>query len=67
MTNYLTQYHESGLAQQYGHDYGALLQYAGCDVFKEPCNIHSGPEECNSNHICHWDALNYLCIDGILV
>jgi hypothetical protein len=62
VTDFLTQYHESGLSSRYGHNHGRLSHYAACDVFKSACSIHS-QEECITNDFCEWNNAMSLCID----
>ena len=40
VTDYLTQYQDSGLASNYGHDYGPMQNYSACNLVDDPCMIH---------------------------
>jgi hypothetical protein len=40
VTDYLTRFHESGLSEKYGRQYGPLLDYSGCNTLVSPCMIH---------------------------
>lgn len=61
-TDYLTRFHESGLAAKYGHEFGPLQAYAGCDYFKSACNIHT-KAQCAMDQLCEWSAEEALCVD----
>ena len=62
VTDYLTQFHESGLSAKYGKNHGILSQYSGCNSFQSACMIHN-EETCTSNEICSWSSEEMLCID----
>jgi hypothetical protein len=61
-TDFLTRFHESGLAAKYGHDHGRLQAYSGCDVFKSGCMIHD-QKGCDANQLCIWSLEMNLCVD----
>jgi hypothetical protein len=54
VTDYLTQYQDSGLASNFGHDFGPMRNYSMCNLVDDPCLIH-GREECDRNSFCHWE------------
>lgn len=62
LTDYLTRFHESGLSSKYGHSFGPMLQYSGCDKFDSPCMIHS-KEACSDNQLCQWFIEKDVCWD----
>lgn len=62
-TDYLTRFHESGLAAKYGKDHGPLLPYSGCNVFVDACMIHN-QVDCINDDMCHWEDENTVCRDG---
>ena len=62
VTDYLTQFHESGLSAKYGKNHGVLSQYSGCNTFQSACMIHN-EETCNSDEICSWSSEGMLCMD----
>ena len=62
ITDYLTRFKESGLADAYGHDHGPLLDYSGCNKFRSDCMIHA-KDVCQTNGLCMWDSQLQLCVD----
>ena len=62
ITDYLTRFHESGLSALFGHEYGPLKAYSGCNVFSSSCVIHD-KKTCTSDQLCQWDAGKGLCVD----
>jgi len=66
VTDFLTQFHESGLSKMYGHNHGPLLAYSGCDAFVSACMIHD-EEGCSYNQMCHWSQEESLCVEGVTV
>ena len=40
MASYLTQYESSGLAANFGKNYGPMRNYSSCNTHDDPCNIH---------------------------
>lgn len=63
ITDYLTRFHESGLSSQYGHDYGAMEAYSGCNVFRSSCVIHN-EVQCDADQLCQWSTSRSLCVDA---
>ena len=61
LTDFLTQYHTSGLSGRFGHNHGALSDYMGCDTLSDPCLIHDFGI-CRTNQMCIWDTNANLCI-----
>jgi hypothetical protein len=61
-TDFLTRFHESGLAAKFGHDHGPLQAYSGCDLFSGGCMIHD-EKGCDSNQLCTWSADMQLCTE----
>lgn len=62
-TDYLTRFHESGLAARYGHEHGPLLAYSGCDTFTSGCMIHD-KEACKKNQLCSWSDHEGYCVEA---
>lgn len=62
ITDYLTRFTESGLADGYGHDHGPLLAYSGCNKLRSDCMIHS-QSVCETNGLCMWNSEKELCVD----
>lgn len=62
VTNFLTQFHESGLSALYGYDHGALTEYSGCNSFYSACMVHNF-DKCNDDQLCSWSTMKALCID----
>jgi len=60
VTDYLTQYQDSGLASNYGHDYGPLRNYSACNLVDDPCQIH-GLKDCKENSFCAWNPATTTC------
>jgi hypothetical protein len=60
VTDFLTRYQASGLSSVYGHDHGALAEYAQCDVLADPCMVHS-QQTCVADEFCTWDVANGEC------
>lgn len=60
VTDFLTRFHESGLSAKYGHDYGVLQAYSGCDAFINGCTIHN-EDDCKKNQLCAWDEATKFC------
>jgi hypothetical protein len=62
ITDYLTRFTESGLADAYGRDHGPLLAYSGCNKLRSDCMIH--PQGmCETNGLCMWHSAQQLCVD----
>ena len=61
VTDYLTQYQDSGLASNFGHDFGPMRNYSGCNLLDDPCQIHS-MNDCSLDSFCHWDHATTSCI-----
>eukprot|EP01032_Pedospumella_encystans_P020473 gene20473-23255_t len=55
ITDYLTRYHESGLSSMYGHEYGSMEAYSGCNVFRSSCVIHD-ETKCRIDQLCQWSV-----------
>ena len=62
ITDYLTRFTESGLADAYGRDHGPLLAYSGCNKLRTDCMIHP-KSECQTNGLCMWNPEQELCVD----
>lgn len=62
ITDYLTRFQESGLSALYGHDYGPLKAYSGCNVFVSSCMIHD-EKLCGADKLCKWSSAKELCVD----
>lgn len=62
VTNYLTRFTESGLADAYGREHGPLLAYSGCNKLQSDCMIHS-KDACKTNGLCMWNPKKGICID----
>lgn len=62
VTDFLTQFHESGLSVKYGHDHGALAEYSGCNSFLSTCMVH-GSDKCSNDQLCSWSTAKQLCVD----
>ena len=62
VTNFLTQFHESGLSAKYGKNHGALSQYSGCNSFQSTCMVHD-IETCTADELCSWSIERILCVD----
>lgn len=64
VTDFLTQFHESGLSAKYGHDHGTLMNYAGCDIFRSSCMVHK-QDICLTNEFCEWNGEGNICQDKV--
>lgn len=62
VTNFLTQFHESGLSALYGYDHGALSAYSACNSFYSSCMVHN-LDRCKDDQLCSWSTVKALCID----
>ena len=62
VTNFLTQFHESGLSALYGTDHGALSEYSACNSFYSSCMVHNF-DKCNDDQLCSWSTSKALCVD----
>lgn len=62
MTDYVTQYVESGLAGFYGTDHGPLRNYSGCNLLNDPCGVHN-EATCRFDSFCSWDGARLACVD----
>lgn len=62
VTNFLTQFHESGLSAKYGKNHGSLSQYSGCNSFLSTCMVHD-KEKCQLDQLCSWNKGKELCVD----
>lgn len=62
ITDYLTRFQESGLSALYGHEYGPLKAYSGCNSFSSSCMIHD-ERLCKADKLCHWSTAKALCVD----
>lgn len=62
VTDFLTQYHQSGLSSKYGKNHGSLLDYSACNSFQSACMIHDALK-CSVNQLCSWSSLLQLCVD----
>ena len=60
VTDYLTQYQDSGLAANFGKNFGPMRNYSSCNLVNDPCMIHPQPD-CESNSFCVWDPLSSSC------
>jgi len=63
VTDFLTRFHESGLAAMYGFDHGPLLAHSGCDAFVSPCMVHQHSAACMGDDFCMWSREKSLCVD----
>ena len=63
ITDYITQYVESGLAGMYGNDWGPLANYSACNLLNDPCGVH-GASTCGHDSFCEWDATRRACVDA---
>lgn len=61
LTDFLTQYHTSGLSGRFGHNHGSLSDYVGCDMISDPCLIHDYGV-CHTNQMCSWNNEVKLCV-----
>jgi len=55
VTDFLTQYEESGLARTFGTDHGSLLNYSSCNILRDVCTVHSS-QTCEEDSFCAWDG-----------
>ncbi|KAJ8611988.1 hypothetical protein CTAYLR_004400 [Chrysophaeum taylorii] len=55
VTDFLTQYKESGLARIYGTDHGPLANYSSCNMLDDACAIHA-KRTCDLDSLCFWDG-----------
>jgi Glycosyltransferase 61 len=62
VTNFLTQFDESGLSAMYGKIHGPLLEYSACNSFLSACMIHD-VDKCKSDQLCSWSSQLSLCVD----
>jgi Glycosyltransferase 61 len=62
VTNFLTQFHESGLSALYGTDHGTLSEYSACNTFFSACMVHNF-DKCNDDQLCSWSTVKALCVD----
>jgi hypothetical protein len=62
VTNFLTQFHESGLSAIYGTDHGTLSEYSACNSFFSACMVHNF-DKCNDDQLCSWSTVKRLCVD----
>lgn len=62
LTNFLTRFHESGLSSKYGHAFGPMLPYSGCDKFDSPCMVHDR-NTCAQDQLCQWSSERDVCWD----
>lgn len=60
ITDYLTRFHESGLAAKYGLDHGNMQSYSACDAFSTGCLIHDS-KSCLTNRLCSWNKMSNSC------
>ena len=60
VTDYITQYQDSGLAANFGKDFGPMRNYSSCNLVKDPCQIH-GKGHCEEDSFCKWDAATMSC------
>ena len=62
VTNFLTQFHESGLSAKYGKNHGTLSEYSACNSFLSTCMIHDSTK-CQVDQLCNWSKEKQLCED----
>ena len=62
VTNFLTQFEESGLSAMFGKNHGRLLEYSACNSFLSACMIHD-MGKCKNDQLCAWSTELSLCVD----
>ena len=65
ITDFLTQFHESGRYQGLGSDHGRRLEaYSHCDKMQSVCMVHNRTI-CPLNQLCGWSSSRDICVDGV--